>query len=303
MKILISGASGLIGSALTKSLEADGHEVLRLSRSAPRDETSVQWQPEAGRFESSEKQKLEGVEAAFHLAGENVFGRWTDEKKAHIRNSRVQSTRLLSKALAQLPERPRVLICASAVGYYGSRGDEVLREDSMAGTGFLAEVCREWESAADIAREAGIRVIHARFGVVLSKEGGALQKMLLPFKLGLGGPIGSGRQYFSWITTDDVIGALRFALDKEKLAGAVNLVAPEPVTNREFTQTLAGVLRRPAIMPLPAFALKLALNPESANETLLASQRAIPEKLLVNGYKFQHPNLANALSTILTTNE
>jgi len=299
MKILISGASGLIGSALSASLEADGHLVLRLSREASKDRDSIQWQPESGRFDIREMEKLAGVEAAFHLAGESVFGRWSDDKKTRIRDSRVRSTHLLSETLAKLPTPPRVLVCASAIGYYGHRGGELLREDSASGRGFLAGVGREWEDAADAAREAKIRTVHARFGIVLSKDGGALQKMLLPFSLGLGGPIGSGRQYLSWVGIDDVVGALRFALDHEKIEGAMNVTAPNSVTNRVFVQTLGRVLRRPAIMPLPAFALKLALGKEAATETLLASQRAIPEKLRANGFQFQQPELEKALSEIL----
>ena len=303
MKILISGATGLIGSALSASLEADGHKVLRLSRGEAKrkiDPSFVQWQPDEGRFDIHEMEKLDGVQAAIHLAGENIMGRWTDEKKRRIRESRVRSTHLLAETLAKLPTRPQVLISASATGYYGHRGREVLREDSASGRGFLAGVCREWEDATSAARNAGIRTVHARFGVVLSRDGGALQKMLLPFQLGLGGAMGSGRQYLSWITLDDAVSALRFALDHSKIEGAMNTVAPNPVSNRDFAQTLAGVLRRPAVAPLPAFVLKLALGKEAANETLLSSQRAIPEKLQANGFAFQQPELENALREILT---
>jgi len=302
MKILISGASGLIGSALTASLESDGHQVLRLSRGAAKrkdDQSFVQWQPDDGRFEIGEMEKLAGVEAAFHLAGESVLGRWTNAKKIRIRESRIRSTHLLSETLAKLPTRPRTVICASAVGYYGHRGGEVLREDSASGRGFLASVCREWEDAAHATRDVGIRTVHARFGVVLSKDGGALQKMLLPFQLGLGGPIGSGRQFLSWISIDDTIAALRFALDNSKIEGAINVVAPNPVSNREFVKTLGKTLARPALIPLPVFALKIALGKEAANETLLVSQRAIPEKLQANGFEFQQPELDGALRHLL----
>ena len=299
MKILISGASGLIGSALSASLEADGHRVLRLSRSESKERDSIQWQPESGRFDIRQMEKLDGVEAAFHLAGESVLGRWTPDKKTRIRDSRVRSTQLLSETLAKLPTPPRVLVCASAIGYYGNGGNRILRENCAAGRGFLAEVGREWEAAAQAARAAKIRTIHARFGIVLSKNGGALQKMLLPFSLGLGGPIGSGRQYLSWVGIDDVVGALRFALSNEKMEGAMNVTSPNPVSNRAFVQTLGRVLRRPAIMPLPAFALKIALGKEAATETLLTSQRVLPEKLRASGFQFQQPELESALREIL----
>ena len=301
MKILVSGASGFIGSALTSSLEADGHRVLRLSRSEPKTKNDVQWQPQSGRFEIEEWEKLQGIEAAIHLAGESVFGRWTEEKKFAIRISRIASTILLSERLAKLPIPPRVLICASAIGIYGSRGNEILSEDSVSGCGFLPYVGREWEAAADPAREAKIRVVHARLGIVLSSDGGALQKMLLPFKLGLGGPIGSGRQYLSWISIDDVIGALHFALENENVIGAANFVSPSPVSNRVFVQILSGVLQRPALVPLPAFALRMALGKEAANEMFLGGQRVLPEKLLAHGFQFQHPELEPALRAILNT--
>lgn len=302
MTILISGASGLIGSALTQSLESDGHRVLRLTRSEPSGRSSrelVSWQPEIGRFEIGEMEKLQGVEAVVHLAGESILGRWTKEKKLQIRESRVRSTQLLSEALAKLPVQPRVLISASATGFYGNRGGEILHEDSASGRGFLATVGREWESAADAARQAEIRTVHTRFGVVLTPHGGALTKMLIPFRLGLGGPIGSGRQFISWITMDDAVGALRFLLENETLEGAVNVVAPQPVTNRTFVQTLGKVLGRPAFLPLPAFALRLAFGKAAADETFLASQRAIPEKLQAAGYEFQHPQLEPALRHLL----
>jgi uncharacterized protein (TIGR01777 family) len=300
MKILVSGASGLIGSALVSTLASDGHEILRLSHSdSDGDATTATWQPENGDFPDAQKAKLQGVEAAFHLAGENVFGRWDEDKKRAIRDSRVASTRILSEALAALSPRPRVLISASAVGYYGSRGAEALNENSAPGDDFLADVCRDWERVADAARDAGIRVAHPRFGVVLSKDGGALQKMLLPFSLGLGGPIGTGKQFFSWIALEDVIGGLRFLLENENAAGAFNFVAPEAVKNHTFVRALGRVLQRPAVVPLPASALELAFGKESAGQTLLASQRAVPEKLLAHGFEFQHSKLEDALRAIL----
>lgn len=301
MKILISGAHGFIGGALAKSLEQDGHEVLSLSRKKASGDRAknLQWDPAAKSFPEREREKLSGIEAAVHLAGENIFGRWTPDKKCRILESRVQSTLLLSEALAKLPRPPRVLISASAVGYYGDRAEEILLEKSTSGNGFLAEVCREWEAATQPAQDAGIRVVHMRFGVVLDRSGGALAKLLLPFRLGLGGPLGSGKQFFSWVSLEDAVGALRFSLENEALSGAVNVASTGIVTNRTFTQTLAKVLRRPAILPVPALALRLVFGKESANQTMLASQRAIPGKLLSNGFEFRHPELEAALRELL----
>ena len=299
MKVLISGANGLIGSAIVKSLEDDGHEVLRLTRSASRNSLEVQWQPEKNAFPPEERDKIIGIDAAIHLAGEPIMGRWSEEKKKRIYESRVASTKLLSETLARLPQLPRVFLCASAVGYYGSCGDKILTEDSAPGDDFLAEVCRDWEDAADAARNAGIRVVHTRFSIVLSTGGGALQKMLLPFKLGLGGPLGSGGQYMSWITLHDATRAVRFALDNEAVSGALNFSAPEPVTNRAFTRALGRAVHRPAVLPLPAFALRLALGTQSANETVLASVRALPEKLTSYGFQFQHSQIDEALRQLL----
>lgn len=304
MKILVSGASGLIGSALVSTLQGDGHEILRLSHSdSDGDATTATWQPEKGIFADAQQAKLQGVEAAFHLAGENVFGRWNEAKKNSIRESRVRSTQLLSEALAALSPLPRVLVSASAIGYYGSRGAEALNENSASGDDFLASVCRDWESAAEPARVAGIRVVHPRFGVVLSANGGALQKMLLPFSFGLGGPIGTGKQFFSWISLEDAIGGLRFLLENENVEGAFNFVAPDAVKNHTFVRALGRVLQRPAVVPLPSFALELALGKESARQTLLASQRAVPEKLLANGFQFQHKKLEDGLQSMLSTDK
>lgn len=301
MKTLISGAGGFIGSALAHSLKQDGHEVLSLSRKTHSNGKTNQlhWNPSAGAFAESEKEKFVGTEAAIHLAGESIFGRWTPGKKRRIIESRTQSTLLLSRTLAELPHPPRVLISASAVGFYGDRGTELLTEQSTSGRDFLAEVCREWEAATQSAEDAGIRVVHARFGVVLDENGGALAKLLLPFRLGLGGPVGSGKQFFSWVALEDATRALRFALENEEIAGAMNVVAPEAVSNRTFTRVLAEVLRRPALVPLPAFALRLVFGKESADQTLLASQRTSPKKLLTNGFQFRHPELKAALCELL----
>lgn len=292
MNILVSGASGLVGSALLPFLTASGHSVTRLARSAPSSAPSVAWDPEAGVRDVA---ALEGFDAVVHLAGESIAsGRWTAAKKARIRDSRVQGTRLLCEALAQLSRPPRLLACASAIGFYGSRGDETLTEDSAAGTGFLADVCRDWEQATQPARAKGIRVVNLRSGVILSSQGGALAKMLLPFKMGVGGIVGPGTQYMSWIDVDDMVGAIVHVLDNDSLSGPVNFVAPQPVTNHEFTKTLGRVLYRPTFLPMPAFAARLAFG-EMADELLLASTRVIPKKLQEGGYAFRYANLDGSL--------
>jgi hypothetical protein len=297
MKIIVTGSSGLIGSALVAALTGRGDEVTCLVRTAAHARRTdgareVLWNPARGEVDAAE---LEGHDAAVHLAGDPVAeGRWTAEKKRRIRDSRVQGTTLLAATLAQLKTPPRTLLSASAVGYYGDRGGEVLTETSASGTDFLSGVCREWEGSTGSAKVAGIRVVLLRFGVVLSGSGGALAKMLTPFKLGAGGRIGSGEQYMSWIALDDVTGAILHALAHEELEGAVNVVAPRPVTNAEFTKTLGGVLGRPAIFAVPAFAARLAFG-EMADAALLASQRAEPARLKATNYEFKYPELEGAL--------
>jgi hypothetical protein len=241
---------------------------------------------------------VSGFDAVVHLAGESVVGRWTADKKKAIRDSRVLGTRHLVAALAQAEVKPRVLVCASAVGFYGDRGDELLREESPSGQGFLPEVCREWEDASRIAGDAGIRTVNIRIGLVLSAKGGALAKMLTPFKLGLGGRIGSGQQWWSWIHVDDIVGGIHHAMRSESLAGAVNLVAPNPVRNAEFTRVLASVLGRPAFFPVPEFALRMAFGKMAAGELLLSSQRTEPGKLLAEGYEFRFRELRGALANL-----
>jgi uncharacterized protein (TIGR01777 family) len=299
MHVLVSGASGLIGSALVPTLIAGGHTVTRLVRSTPRPgQADIPWNPAA---RSIGTPALEGLDAVVHLAGDNIAsGRWTAAKKTSIRNSRVQGTTVLCEALAQLVTPPTVLLSASAIGYYGVRGETILREESPPGTGFLAEVCQVWEAATAPAAQRGIRVVHLRFGMVLSPAGGALAKMLTPFRLGLGGVIGTGKQYMSWIALDDVLGAIHHALHTEALQGPVNVVAPSAVTNREFTMTLGKVLRRPTWLPLPAFAARLMFG-EMADALLLASTRVTPARLVASGYTFQYPELEKALQHLLGT--
>lgn len=297
MRIAVSGASGLVGSALVPFLTTAGHQVVRLVRSEPRPNSDeLQWAPDRG---IQDPARFEGIEAVIHLAGANIAdGRWTPERKRLIRESRVKGTSALCEALAGLSSPPKVLICASAIGYYGSRGAEVLGEESAPGTGFLAEVCKEWEAATQPVEMKGIRVAHARMGAVLTSAGGALAKMLLPFQLGIGGVVGDGSQYMSWITLDDVMSALHHVLTTEDVQGAVNIVAPTPVTNREFTKTLGRVLKRPTILPVPAFAVRLGFG-EMADELLLASTRVEPKRLLETRYEFRYPTLEEALRHVL----
>ncbi len=296
MKILVTGSTGLVGSAVVAFLATGGHRVLRLVRGKTRNADEVAWNPAV---ETIDADQLEGLDAVVHLAGENIAtGRWNATKKAKIRDSRVNGTRFLSNTLAKLTNKPRAFVCASAIGYYGDRGDEVMTESSPPGTSFLCEVCRDWEAAAESARQAGIRVVNLRIGVVLTPRGGALEKMLLPFKLCAGGVIGSGKQYMSWIALDDVVGAIHHALTCDALSGSVNAVAPDAVTNRAFTKTLGSVLHRPTMFPMPAFAAKLAFG-EMGDELLLASTRVTPQRLQESGYQFRCPTLDGALRHLL----
>jgi uncharacterized protein (TIGR01777 family) len=301
MKVIVTGSTGLVGRALVRSLLSDGHEVTRLVRGdsqafrAP-GTAAARWDPERGEIDAKE---LEGHDAAVHLAGENVGeGRWDEGKKRRIRESRVKGTTLLAGALAGLSAKPRVLVSASATGFYGDRGAEILREESASGEGFLPEVCREWEKGTLAASQAGIRVVHLRIGVVLAGEGGALRKMLTPFKLGVGGKVGSGSQYMSWITLEDLIAVIRRALEDESLRGPVNAVAPQQVTNEEFTKALGRVLGRPTFFAVPAFAARLAFG-ETADALLLASARVEPARLKEAGYEFRHPEIEGALRSAL----
>ena len=297
MIVAVSGTGGLIGSALISSLAAGGHRAIPLVRRAPRaGEDALGWDPSSGAITPGSAV----ADAVVHLAGESIMGlRWTAEKKRRIRESRVTATRLLVQTLTRLPKPPAVLVCASGIGYYGSRGDGMLTEDSRQGSGFLADLARDWEAATAAAIAQGIRVVNLRLGVVLSVKGGALAKMLTPFRLGLGGIVGDGAQWMSWISLDDVIGAIRHALATDSLRGPVNAVAPTPVTNAEFTRTVGRVLGRPTLMPLPAFAARLALG-EMADELLLTSQRVLPARLEASGYAFRYPALEDAIRAALS---
>ncbi|MFZ1685257.1 MAG: TIGR01777 family oxidoreductase [Candidatus Zixiibacteriota bacterium] len=295
MRILISGATGLIGSALMSSLTRDGHDVVRLVRSDPHG-NDLLWDPYTGILDTS---TLNGLDAVIHLAGRSIAGgRWTEPVKRDILTSRTVPTTFLAEQMARLKQPPRLFLSASAVGYYGDRGEETLTESSKPGSGFLSEVCTAWEKATSPARDAGIRTINLRIGVVLSTKGGALKEMLTPMKFGLGGKMGTGRQYWSWITLEDLVGAMRFAIDDDSLNGPVNAVSPNAVTNAEFTSLLARVLHRPAIFSVPEFALNVMLG-EMARPLLLASARVIPSKLTNAGFAFQSSDLEPALRSVL----
>ena len=279
------------------TLRRSGFDILRLVRRAPGAADEVRWDPVAGVIDT---QRLEGITGAVHLAGDNVAsGRWTDAKKVKIRESRIRGTALLAGALAELSPKPRVLVSASAIGYYGARGDEPLAESATQGAGFLASVCGEWEAAAAVAREAGIRVVHPRIGIVLAPRGGALAKMKVPFLLGVGGRIGDGTQYMSWITLEDLVSALVFALRRDELEGPVNFVSPTPVTNADFTATLGRVLQRPTLFPVPKFALRLGAGADMANEMLIGGARVVPASLHAHGFRWEHTTLEPALRSLL----
>jgi uncharacterized protein (TIGR01777 family) len=299
MKILVSGSHGMIGQALIKSLTNDGHEVLRLvRRERSFGSPEVEWNPDQGRIDA---QHLEGLDAVVHLAGENIAeGRWTNGKKQAIRESRVQGTSLLSEALARVSRPPSLFLSASAIGYYGDRGEEQLTEKSAPGKGFLADVCVAWEEATKPAVEKGIRTVYPRFGVVLDPGGGALEKMLTPFRMGIGGRVGNGKQWMSWISLPDVVNGLKFLIEDTSASGPVNFVAPNPVTNAEFTKTLGRVLSRPTILPVPEFGVRLAFG-EMADALLLSSQKVDPEVLQDRGFLFEWPTLERALRRVMAT--
>ena len=301
MKILITGATGLVGSALLAAFARDGHMVCRLVRPGTRTEGGspgafdVTWNAESGELGGA----AVGAEAVVNLAGASITERWNESRKKLIRASRVDNTQALVTALGKMNAKPEVLVNASAIGFYGSRGDELLTESSAPGNDFLAGTCKSWEQAASGAEQFRTRVVLARFGIILAKHGGALPKMMAPFKFGVGGRLGSGKQWMSWIALDDVIAILRLAITTRDWRGPINVVAPEPVTNAEFTKELANTLHRPAIFPAPAFALRLAMG-EMADALLLGSQRVLPERLRSAGFQFKHPSLRRALHDILT---
>lgn len=295
MKVLITGASGLVGSALTAALAAGGHEPIPLLRKNA-EAGKPFWNPEHGEIDLA---AAGHIDAVVNLAGENIAaGRWNDRRKARILNSRVKGTKLLAEYFSTSADRPRVIVSASAIGVYGDRGDELLDENSAKGSGFLAQVCREWEAAIAPAAAAGIRVVNARLGVVLAANGGALQKIVFPFRMGLGGVVGSGKQYMSWVSLDDAVEMIQHVIANDSLRGPVNLVSPNPVTNREFTTALGRALRRPTVFPLPAFAARLAFG-EMADEMLLASARVAPRRLAESGYRFRNPELSATLEALL----
>ena len=295
MKIAVSGASGLIGSALVPALDEAGHDVVRLVRGRGAGPGELAWDPDEGTIDAA---ALAGTDGAVHLSGATIGRRWSRARKAEILDSRVSSTRLLAETLASLDPRPAALVCAGGIGIYGDRGDEILTEESALGTGFLADVGRAWESACEPAREAGIRVVNLRAGIVLAHEGGALARLITPFKLGLGGRVGSGKQWWSWVALDDLVAGVRFALERD-IAGPVNLVAPNPLTNAQFTKALGKALGRPTILPFPEFAAK-AMFGEMAEEALLTGQRALPRRLLDAGFAFEYPEIDSALARALS---
>jgi uncharacterized protein (TIGR01777 family) len=297
MKVLVSGGTGLIGSELVPFLTKQGHEVFRLTHSKPRDANDIVWDPARKQLP---KARIEGTEVVVHLAGENIAGkRWNARVKQELRNSRIEGTRLLCETMTQLQTLPKTLICASAIGYYGDRGSEFLNETSAMGKSFLADLCHDWEASCQPARDKGIRVVNLRFGFILSTKGGGLAKMLTPFRMGVGGILGTGNQYWSWIGIDDIVGIIDYCITNETLSGPVNATAPCPVTNYEFTKTLGSVLGVPTILPMPAMVARLALG-EMAQELLLASCRAMPNRLSESGYRFHHASLEPALRELLT---
>jgi uncharacterized protein (TIGR01777 family) len=298
MQVAITGSSGLIGSELRRALDLSGHDVLRIVRGGPASPDAIRWDPMAGAIDTT---GLEGIDAVVHLAGESIGGaRWSETQKAKILDSRVHGTTLLARTLASLSAPPSIFVSGSAIGYYGNGREEILTEDSPKGGGFLADVVGRWEASTAAAAGAGIRVVRARSGIVLSRHGGALGRMLLPFRLGLGGRLGSGRQFWSWISIHDEVGAILHAIENKDLSGPVNMVAPHPVTQSEFATTLARVLGRPAVLPTPVFAVKAVYGDQMVEETLLWGQRVAPTKLEASGYHFLHPTLDVALRSLMS---
>ena len=299
MKILITGASGLIGGALIPTLKAKGYEVYKLSRKPPKNTDEIQWDAYEG-FAANEQAKLENFDAVVHLAGDNVGeGSWTEEKKRSIKESRVVGTKTLVDSFRKTANPPKIFVSASAIGFYGNRGEEILTEESAKGEGFFPEVCSQWENESKKAEDFGARVVMPRIGIVLTKDGGALKEMLTPFKFGVGGTVGSGNQFMSWIALEDLVGIIHFALENENLSGAINAVAPNPVTNEEFTDTLGKVLHRPTILPIPKFGIKLLFG-EKGETLLLEGAQVVPKRLLEIGFEFKFTNLEDAMKNALS---
>ena len=296
--IVIAGASGLVGQALSAALEQDGHAVRHLVRRPVRDaDAEIEWQPAEGRIDAEE---LNGVDVVINLCGENIAeGRWNAAYKQRLRSSRIDSTSLLARTIATLPHKPRVLCSASAIGFYGVRGEEPLDESSPPGDGFLADLCQDWERANEPAWEAGIRIVQLRIGVVLSAEGGALKKLIGPFRAGLGGVLGSGKQFMSWIALADLVDAIRFVIDNDAIHGAVNVTAPNPATNWQFTKTLGKALGRPTLLPVPAFALRMLVGGQMADEMLLGGAKIYPHKLQEAGFMFSYSTIEAAVDAAL----
>ncbi len=298
MRVLITGASGLIGTALQRPFAEKGFEMLLASRSKPKDDRHIQWNMETG-FADEDLPRLEGLDAVVHLAGESISAlRWTEEKKKAIRDSRIFGTRTIIEAFAKLENKSKVFVAGSATGFYGDRGDSEMNESNSAGDTFLSEVCKEWETESRRAEEMGIRTVLLRTGIVLSKDGGALATMLTPFKLGVGGVVGSGKQWMSWVSLDDIVGIINFAIENEDISGPINAVAPNPVTNEEFTKALGKELYRPTFLPLPEFAVNLVFG-EMGDALLLDSTRVVPKRLLQAGYEFSYSELEPALENAL----
>jgi len=297
MRILVTGATGLVGTALVPALEENGHEVLTVSRKAAEGDHEVQWDPYEG-FSEEEAEKLKGIDAVVHLAGESIAEYWSEEKKQRLRDSRVKGTETLVNALKALEAPPKIFVSASAVGYYGSRGDEELTDNSEPGEGFLSDLCTDWEAASMKAEEFGARVVIPRIGIVLSKEGGALGKMITPFSFGVGGTVGEGDQWMSWIALPDLVRLIQFLINNSRVSGPINATSPNPVTNREFTKVLGKVLNRPTFIPVPGFGVKLLFG-EMGERLLLEGSRVLPEKLIEAGFRFDFPELEAALRKVL----
>lgn len=295
MKIAITGATGLIGNSLSEYLISKDHDIIKLSRSKNKEKGFVYWNYKSKEIEID---RLEGVDVMIHLAGENIAGFWTNKKKREIKDSRVKGTNFLVNSILKLKNKPRDFICASAIGIYGNRGDETLDEQSSYGQGFLAELAKDWENESHILKQQNIRVVNLRIGLVLSTDGGAFKTMLIPFKMGVGGKLGSGKQYMSWVMLEDVINSIEFIINNKDISGAVNIVAPTPVTNQQFTKKLGKALCRPTFFTVPSLLLK-TLVPDMAKEMILSSTRAVPKKLIDSGYRFSYPNLDGSFKDLL----